>query len=81
MAIGFKQPVPRPDLPWVTPQDGRLTVPTSQYLQALDALVRQLAAGQTGALVNAANDAAAAAAGVAIGQTYRSGNVLQVRIV
>jgi hypothetical protein len=81
MAIAFKQPPPRPDLPWVTPQDGRLTISVAQYQQALDAMVRALAAGQVGTLVNAANDAAAKAAGVAVGSLYRNGSVVQVRVV
>ena len=80
MAIDFKSPPPRPDLPWTTPQDGRLSVPTGQYVQALDHAVRQLAASQVGTLVNATNDAAAAAAGVAIGQMYRSGSQVLVRV-
>lgn len=35
----------------------------------------------TGKLVNAANDAAAAAAGVPVNGTYRNGSVLMVRVV
>jgi hypothetical protein len=79
VSIAFKQPAPRPDLPWVTPQDGRPTLPMAQYLQALDETVRKLASGQVGTLVNAANDAAAAAAGVAVGGLYRSGSQVMVR--
>jgi hypothetical protein len=81
MAISFKQPAPRPDIPWVTPADGRPTLPMAQYLQALDAVVRQLAGGQVGTLVNAANDAAAAKAGVAVGGLYRNGSQVMTRIV
>lgn len=52
------------------------------YLSKLDALVTSLGAGNVSAnLVNAANDAAAAAAGVSIGQTYRNGSILMVRVV
>lgn len=80
MAIDFKPPLPRPDLPLVTPQDGRLTLSNAQYLQALDQTVRALAAGQLGSVVNAANDAAAARAGVAVGQLYRSGSQLMIRV-
>ena len=80
MALPFKQPAPRPDIPWVTPPDGRPTLPMAQYLQALDAVVRQLAGGQVGTLVNAANDAAAAKAGVAVGALYRNGPVVQIRV-
>jgi hypothetical protein len=80
MAIIFRQPPPRPDMPWVTPQDGRLTVPSAQYVQALDEAVRALASGQTGGLPQAANDAAAKAAGVAVGALYRSGSQVMIRV-
>jgi DNA polymerase III epsilon subunit-like protein len=58
------------------------------YHESLDALIRTFfgtpiaGATQLGqvVLVNAANDAAAAAAGVKIGQMYRNGSVLQVRV-
>ena len=43
--------------------------------------VRSIAmALQLGNLVNAANDATAAAAGVAVGQLYRNGSVLMIRV-
>jgi hypothetical protein len=80
MAIVFKQPLPRPDVPWVKPQDGRLSVAAAQYLQALDEAVRALASGHVGSLTPAANDAAAAAAGVAVGSLYRSGSQVMVRV-
>jgi len=52
------------------------------YLSKLDALVAAMAAGNLPAnLVNAVNDAAAAAGGVAIGQMYRNGSILMVRVV
>jgi hypothetical protein len=35
---------------------------------------------QLGNLVNAANDTAAAAAGVSVGELYRNGNVLMIRV-
>lgn len=49
----------------------------------LNAAIANASAGGTAllaALVNAANDTAAAAAGVAVGQLYRNGNFLMVRI-
>jgi hypothetical protein len=52
----------------------------AQYIAALDALVAALAAGNVGALKQAANDAAAARAGVGIGQMYRNGSAIQVRV-
>lgn len=39
------------------------------------------AAGRTPTLVNAANDAAAAAAGVEVGENYRNGSVVMIRVV
>ena len=81
MAISFKQPAPRPDIPWVTPADGRPTLPMAQYLQALDAVVRQLAGGQVGTLVEAVDDTAARQAGVQIGQMYRNGSQVLIRTV
>ena len=52
------------------------------YLSKLDALVAAMAAGGVpNNLVNAANDAAAAGAGVPIGSMYRNGSNLMVRVV
>jgi hypothetical protein len=66
----------------ITDQAGKPTQFYRDYLAKLDALVAAIAAGNVSAnLVNAANDAAAAAAGVVIGQMYRNGSVLMVRVV
>lgn len=52
------------------------------YLAKLDALVVAIAAGNLATpLVNAVNDAAAAAGGVLVGQIYRNGSILMVRVV
>jgi hypothetical protein len=51
------------------------------FLTKLDVLVAAIAAGNQPRLVNAVDDAAAAAAGVQVGQTYRNGSVLMVRVV
>ena len=51
------------------------------YMTKLDALIVALSKGTAPALVNAANDAAAARAGVGVGQLYRNGNAIQVRLV
>lgn len=52
------------------------------YMVKLDAVVGALAAGVLpNNLVNAANDAAAAVAGVPIQGMYRNGSVLMVRVV
>jgi hypothetical protein len=51
------------------------------YMSKLDALITALASGQLPPLTNAANDAAAAAAGVQVGFLYRNGSVLMQRQV
>ncbi len=51
------------------------------YMTKLDALIVALANGTAPKLVNAASDAAAARAGVQVGQLYRNGNVVNVRLV
>lgn len=61
---------------------GKPTQQFRDYLSALDRLVVAIASGNHSAnIVNAANDAAAAAAGVVVGQEYRNGSVLMVRVV
>lgn len=60
---------------------GRPVQQFRDYVSSIDALLAALAAGGAPALVNAANDAAAAKAGVAVNQFYRNGSVLQVRVV
>lgn len=49
------------------------------YMTTVDALLTAIIAGYGPTLTNAANDAAAAAAGVAIGQFYRNGSVVMQR--
>lgn len=61
--------------------DGRATALFRDYMTMVDRLLTQMQAGYAPALVNAANDGAAAAAGVAIGQLYRNDNAIQVRLV
>ena len=63
-------------------KDGRPTQFFRDYMTKLDALVAAIADGNAPSNpVNAANDAAAAAAGVQVGQFYRNGSVWQVRVV
>jgi hypothetical protein len=62
-------------------KNGKPTQHFRDYMSKLDALVAAIATGMNVALVNAANDAAAAAAGVNVGQLYRNGSVIQVRVV
>ena len=65
----------------IVDKDGRPTQLFRDYLAKLDALVGAMAGGNAPVLVNAANDASAAAAGVAIGNFYRNGSILMVRVV
>lgn len=51
------------------------------YMTKLDALITAMSQGNAPTLINAANDAAAAKAGVAIGSFYRNGTVVHVRQV
>ena len=76
MTLPAKSPLPQASLTWFNTQ-GRQDF--AQYMLKIDALITAMAGGNVGTLTNAANDAAAATAGVAIGQLYRNGSVVQVR--
>ncbi|XUM21067.1 hypothetical protein ACRAVF_27275 [Bradyrhizobium oligotrophicum S58] len=69
-----------PAFPLVDSQ-GRPTPLFRDYMVKLDALVTQLVTSGNTALTDAANDAAAAAAGVGVGQLYRNGSFIMVRVV
>lgn len=58
-----------------------LMQPWVEYFASLDVNARLLSAGRINSLINAANDAAAAAAGVVVGQFYRNGSVVMIRVV
>lgn len=77
MTLPTKNPLPQASISWFATQ-GRQDF--ALYMTQLDALLNALAGGNVGTLVNAANDAAAAAAGVPIGGLYRNGSVVQVRV-
>lgn len=62
-------------------KDGRPTQLFRDYMAMVDRLLAAVVAGNAPTLINAANDAAAAAAGVAIGQFYRNGSVVMMRVV
>jgi predicted ABC-type transport system involved in lysophospholipase L1 biosynthesis ATPase subunit len=80
MALTLKiPPLPQATVALVGPA-GAGSITFAQYLIALDATVRALAAGNVGTLVQAANDAAAAAAGVQVGFLYLNGSQLNVRV-
>jgi len=77
VTLPAKNPLPQTATSWLMAQ-GRQDL--AQYLVKLDALVAALAAGNLGTLKNAANDAAAHNQGVGVGQFYRNGSVLMVRV-
>lgn len=65
----------------IAEKDGRASQVFRDYLTKLDALVVALAGGNLPTqIVDAANDGAAAAAGVKLGQAYRNGSQLMVRV-
>lgn len=70
-----------PQFAIVVGSDGKPSQTFRDYLLKLDALVTTLTTGANTALGNFANDAAAAAGGVQVGQLYRNGSAIQVRVV
>lgn len=79
MSLPQKNPLPAPSFP-IADNAGRPAQSFWQYLGKLDALITALAGGAAPPLVNAVNDKAAAAAGVGIGEFYRNGSIVQVRM-
>lgn len=71
----------------IADRDGHASQIFRDYMSKVDLILAALLSGNFAnplnmtALTNAANDAAAAAAGVGVGQVYRNGSVLQVRVV
>lgn len=76
----FTQRLPQRNYQWMQPNATPTELFANWAIQA-DALLRSVAAGNYVSLFNAVNDAAAAAGGVAIGQLYRNGNAVQIRLV
>ena len=81
MPLTQPKPLPQqPHVPLVTIDmgSGMVAVPRPwvEYFQSIDAILRLVAHATT----VAANDAAAAAAGVPVGAFYRVGNALQIRV-
>jgi hypothetical protein len=75
-------PLPPVNTQWID-RDGSPSLSFRQYMLTVNALLTALAGNLLGTpvqLTNAANDAAAQAAGVAIGQLYRNGSVVQIRV-
>ena len=69
---GNRAPLPYRTVQWVY-QSGR---PTDQYARFIEAL----ASGNLGSLPSAANDIAAAAAGVSVGQLYQNAGAVRIRL-
>ena len=71
-------PQPNLDQALVEPGSSALSVLWRNYFRRLDTMFRK---AQYGPLVNAVDDAAAAAAGVEVNGLYRNGNAVQIRLV
>lgn len=67
-------------IPLVEPGTRLLTVAWTQYFASLEDVTRLLNTNVLGPMSNAANDTAAAAAGVPIGGLYRNGNTVLIRL-
>jgi len=71
-------PLPPPALPWFDPRTGLPNDVFRNWCASVDRIFR---AGQLGTLVNAVNDAAAAAAGVPVSGLYRNGSTVLIRVI
>ena len=71
-------PLPGPALRWFDPQTGQAMPIFRDWCAAVDRIMR---GAQFGTLVVAANDAAAAAAGVPLNGLYRNGSAVLIRVV
>jgi hypothetical protein len=71
-------PLPSPALKWFDVQTGQPTPIFRDWCNGMDRIMR---AGLFGTLVAAANDAAAAAAGVPVNGLYRTASAVQIRVV
>lgn len=83
MASPPSHPLPQSSFPISDTSTGKPTQPFAQWLADVDTTVRALCSALLGTpvqLVNAASDSAAATAGVKIGQLYRSGNAVHIRV-
>lgn len=81
MTLPAKASLPQPQFPWTLQAlGGAPSQAFGIYMTKLDALIAAMAAGNLPTLINAANDAAAATLGVQIGQAYRNGSQLMVRV-
>jgi hypothetical protein len=76
MPAGFK-PLLDQDARWVDPDTGRPTPEEYEYTKKLDTIIRRLVFGP---LTSAADDTAAATAGVPIGGLYQNSGAVRVRL-
>lgn len=76
MATSFLTPQPPVSQP-IIDESGRLTPVWRNYIIKVDQVFRQVIFGP---LINAANDGAAATAGVPIGGLYKNGSAVQIRV-
>jgi hypothetical protein len=73
----LQQPLLPPSVPWFNPKTGAPTLEFARWATTIDAVMR---AAQFGALVSAANDAAAKAAGVPVNGLYHNGSNVLIRV-
>ena len=73
-------PLPPLTAAWVD-SNGSPTQVWRNYLLSVDKLLQGLAGAKVGPIPSAANDAAAAAAGVPIGGLYQTSGTVKVRLV
>lgn len=71
------QPLPNPPQRWFDPATGRPTIEFGRWATQVDAILR---GALFGTLISAANDAAAATAGVPVNGFYRNGSAVQIRV-
>jgi hypothetical protein len=72
--------LPSPVLAWVD-KDGKPSVAFLQFISQFTAAMTGVASAQFGSLPSAANDAAAAKAGVVIGGLYQNSGAVRIRLV
>lgn len=77
--IAQLKPKPERNTPWVE-ANGHPTEAFATFVQTADRLLKLLNGVGGMTLTNAANDGAAAAAGVPIGAFYRNGSVVMIRV-
>lgn len=72
-------PLPPLNARWVN-EDGTPSLIWRQYLISVDRLLQALAGASIGPLTSAANDTAAASAGVPVGGLYQTSGTVKIRL-